>query len=30
MVAIICVHDSEAAYLLARSLKELCYNIKLY
>ncbi|WP_321438879.1 IS5 family transposase [uncultured Bacteroides sp.] len=28
MVTIACVHDSKAAYLLARCLKELCCNIK--
>ncbi|WP_321438724.1 transposase [uncultured Bacteroides sp.] len=28
MVTIACVHDSKAAYLLARYLKELCCNIK--
>ena len=29
MVTIACVHDSKAAYLLARCLKELCCNIKI-
>ena len=28
MVTIACVHDSKAAYLLARCLRELCCNIK--
>lgn len=28
MVTVACVHDSKAAYLLARCLKELCCNIK--
>jgi transposase len=29
MVTIACIHDSKAAYLLARCLKELCCNIRL-
>lgn len=29
MVTIACVHDSKAAYLLARYLRELCCNIKI-
>jgi transposase len=28
LIRIACVHDSKAAYLLARCLKELCCNIK--
>lgn len=29
MVTIACIHDSKAAYLLARYLRELCCNIKI-